>query len=116
MPRGRRRAAAPMPPPAVARDVGSASAHGEVRLRPDRRWPAPHEATPQHHVASLPRACFSGVYLATQALNRWDSLSRFSSQNLSLIYSAEAMFCGAVARFGNTFLSISSVEALVVGP
>src|SRR5262249_26229949 len=42
--------------------------------------------------------------------------SRFSSQNLSLMYSALLMFSGAVARFGSTFLSISGVEAFVVGP
>src|SRR5690349_19558300 len=66
----------------------------------------------QHPRSSLPL----GGYLATHALKRCESLSKFSSQNLSLIGSAEAMFCGAVARFGNTLLSINAVEALAVGP
>src|ERR1700674_5902142 len=71
---------------------------------------------PPHRVASLPSRRVSADYLATQALKRWESLSRFSSQNLSLMYTAEAMFCGAVARFGSTLLSINAVDALVVGP
>ena len=36
-----------------------------------------------------PRVDAAGLYLATQALKRWLSLSRFSSQNLSLMYSAD---------------------------
>ncbi len=55
-------------------------------------------------------------YFATQALKRWFSLSRFSSQNLSLRNSEPLKFAGAVGRFASVLASIIAVAALVVTP
>src|SRR5262249_37285315 len=58
----------------------------------------------------------SGLYFASHALKRWFSLSRFSSQNLSLIYSADLRLAGLVGRSALTDLSTSAVALALVTP
>ena len=72
------------PPRAIARGAGCAAARGAAPpAAVALASAAVAAAAAPRRIGSAPRS--AAVYFATQALKRWFSLSRFSSQNLSLM-------------------------------